>query len=56
MGKIKLRLKRSFKITYIVEYGCNEGLILLEHSTFKGIAFIIAMRSREFNKFLYLHL
>ena len=38
------------------KYGCNMGLILLEHSTFKGIAFTIAMRSRKFKKYLYLHL
>ena len=64
MGKIKLRLKRSAKVIYIEalklfilqKYGCNKGVILLEHSTFKGIAFIIAMRSRKFNKYLYLHL
>ena len=29
---------------------------MLKHSTFKGIAFIIAMGSRKFNKYSYLHL
>ena len=38
------------------KYGCNKGLILLEHSTFKGIAFTIAMWSCKFNKYLCLHL
>ena len=59
MGKMKLWLKKSAKVIYIEalklfilqKYGCNKGLILLEHSTFKGIAFIIAMRSRKFNKY-----
>ena len=57
MGKIKLQFKRSVKGVCIVEkYGCTKGLILLEHSTFKGIAFIIVMWLHKFNKYAYLHL
>ena len=54
--KLNCDLKEGLKVFILQKYGCNKGLILLEHSTFKGIAFTIAMWSCKFNKYLCLHL
>ena len=54
--KLNCDLKETLKVFILSKYGCNNGLILLEHSTFNSIAFIITMWSHKFNKYSYLHL